>query len=636
MSSKYGGYMGRVMKINLTTQEVSEYPWSDKQRALYLGGKIMAAKILYDNLTGNEKPFSEDNMLVITTGPLTCTGAPCSSRFNISTLSPQTGFITSSNCGGSFGFQLKKAGYDGLILQGRCAEHSWIEITETGVAFHNAEHLWGMKTGETQEALSKIDKKAGRIVIGPAGENLVKYSAILSQERVAGRGGTGAVMGWMNLKAVTAVGARSLYLDEQAKFKAHNKKWIEFLRKHPLTGEMLPKMGTAALVSPMNMRGILATRNYQYGQNKDFELVNGEILAEKFNIKNTGCLTCPIQCARNVEVEGKVVKGPELETLGLLGGGILNNSMENIIRWNYELDELGMDTISAASTLAFAMEANEKGLWDNGLAFGKTEGISKLWEDIAYRRGLGDELAEGSKRLSEKYGGREFAIHSKGLELAAYEPRGAVGQGLGYAVSNRGGCHLNGGYLVILEGLGLAMDPQTARAKADLTMMFQNLMEAISAGGNCLFTSYAFFPAPLIAHPNGWYTRAINKVLPYSGPVLRLMNKMPHRLVPIHLPIFHHTRAVQLVTGMTMSFGKYIRIGERGFDLERACNMKFGISAKDDTLPDRLTKVPQDPARPDTLVPLEKMKKDYYQARGWDQNGQPTAETLQKLEIMEA
>ena len=278
------------------------------------------------------------------------------------------------------------------------------------------------------------------------------------------------------------------------------------------------------------------------------------------------------------------------------------------------------------------MEANERGLWNNGLKFGDIEGISKIWDDIAYRRGIGNELAEGSKRLSEKYGGKEFAMQSKGLELAAYEPRRAVGQGLGYAVSNRGGCHLNGGYLVILEGLGLNIDAQTPHSKADFTMMFQDLMEMISATGQCLFTSYAFFPGFLITRPNGAIATAANKLLPHLGWAIRLMNKFP-RVLAFHLPVFHHTKMMQKAVGMPMTFGKYLQTGERGFNLERAVNVRFGVSAAKDSLPKRLTDVPQDPNDPRTRVPLEQMKKIYYQARGWDKSGIPTCRTLKKLKI---
>lgn len=639
MQSKYGGYMGRVLQINLSTGDVTDYPWTDKDRELYIGGKTMAAKILYDTLTGRENAYSEENPLIISTGPLTGTGAPSSSRFNISSLSPQTGFISSSNCGGTFGYHLKRAGIDALIITGRREERTWIEIDNGSVTFHNADDLWGTRVTECQRLLAEkmsskrgCDINFGKLCIGPAGENLVRYSAVISDERAAGRTGMGAVLGWKNVKAIAVCGNHDTPVHDPSATKKWCQKWFRYLRNHPLTGNQLPRMGTAGLVSSMQMRGLLATKNYTEGRFEHFDKVNGETLAEEYNIVNKGCLSCPIKCARTVTVEGEDVKGPELETLGLLGGGILNKDLYHILKWNKELDDLGLDTISASNTLAYAMEANERGLWNNGLKFGDIEGISKIWDDIAYRRGIGNELAEGSKRLSEKYGGKEFAMQSKGLELAAYEPRRAVGQGLGYAVSNRGGCHLNGGYLVILEGLGLNIDAQTPHAKADFTMMFQDLMEMISATGQCLFTSYAFFPGFLITRPNGATATAANKLLPHLGWAIRLMNKFP-RVLAFHLPVFHHTKMMQKAVGMPMTFGKYLQTGERGFNLERAVNVRFGVSAAKDSLPKRLTDVPQDSNDPRTRVPLEQMKKIYYQARGWDKSGIPTCRTLKKLKI---
>ena len=641
MASAYGGYMGRVLMLDLTRQSIQDYPWSDEQRAMYIGGKTMAARILADLFTGEERPLGEENVIVISTGPLTGTGAPSSSRFNISTLSPQTGFLASSNCGGTFGYYLKKAGYDAVVIRGRCPKPTWIEIDSDHVKMHSADQMWGLKVTSCHEALAEeireqsgYDRKFGALCIGPAGENLVKYAGVASGERAAGRTGVGAVFGSKNIKAVTASGHAEVRVHDEKKAKKFLKKWFKYLRKHPPTGRQLPLMGTAGLVSSMQARGMLSTRNYARGRYEDFEKVNGETLAEEYNITNKGCMTCPIKCARTVRVNGEAVKGPELETLGLLGGGIENNDLQKILDWNHELDELGLDTISTASTLAWAMEANEKGLWDNGLAFGRTEGLSQLFDDIAHRRGIGDQLAEGSKRLSEHYGGREFAIQAKGLELAAYEPRRAVGMGLGYAVANRGGCHLNGGYLVIVEGLGLFTDPQTPKAKGDFTMLFQDLMEMIAASGQCVFTSYGFFPGFLITRPNGIITRIANAAIPHIGWALRFINKFPLAL-HLQLPVFQQSKFFEIATGMKMPFGKYIRCGERGYNLERYLNTRFGVSAKDDALPKRLTDTLQDPDDPTSKVPLEKMKKTYYKARGWNRRGIPTEKTLKKLKIIE-
>lgn len=642
MASSYSGYMGKVLELDLSTGKTREYPWTDEDRRKYIGGKIMAAKILEDLLTGKENPLSADNPLVISTGPLTGTGVPCSGRFNISALSPQTGIVASSNCGGTFGYFLKKAGLDALIIRGACPTRSWITIENGTVDFHDAESdgLWGLRVTPAQERMAELLEKKwgakrafGQMVIGPAGENLVLYAGLASDERAAGRTGLGAVMGCKNLKGIAVSGNHEIRIANPQRNKAWNKKFFKILRNHPLTGKQMPRMGTAGLVSPMQMRSMLATRNFSAGQFDKFDNVSGETLAETVNVANKGCLSCPIRCSRTVELDGKLVKGPELETLGLLSANIENDNLDIVLRLNDTLNELGIDTISCAGTVAWAMEACEKGLWDCGLSFGNAEDLESIFEDIAFRRGIGDELALGSKRLSEKYGGRDFAIQSKGLELSAYEPRRAVGMGLGYAVSNRGGCHLNGGYLVIIEGLGLFTNPQTPKAKADATMMFQNLMETTAAAGLCLFSTYVFFPSLLITRPNGPITTTLNKAMPHIGWLLRAINMFPE-VAQLHLPILPHTRAFENATGMKMKLGDYIRAGERGYTLDRYVSQRFGISAKDDTLPKRLTDVAQDPRNPSTKVPLDTMKRTYYQARGWTQEGRPKISTLKKLKII--
>lgn len=632
MSTKLGGYMGKVLKIDLTTKTFYEYTWNDNERILYLGSKIMAAKILYDHINGSVEALSPENIIVITTGPLSGTGAPSSSRFNMSTVSPLTGFVISSNCGGNFGLFLKRAGYDGVIITGKADEKTWLEINETEVKFNNADHLWGLTTSKTQEELGE---KNGKIVIGPAGENLVRYAGVFSQERTAGRGGVGAVMGYKNLKAVVASGSQKIPVSNQEKVKKINKYWVEFLKKHDLTGDKLPKYGSAFLLRGMQSHSILATHNFKYGQFKDFECVSGHTLANGHLVKNTGCVSCTVQCARQVEVNGKKVKGPELETLGLLGPNLENNDIKAIINWNYELDELGMDTITVAGCLAFAMELNEKGLWNSGLEFGKIDNISQIFQDIAYRRGIGTELAEGTKRMSEKFGGKEYAIHAKGLEIAAYEPRSAVGHGLGLATSNRGGCHLNAGYMVFLEGLGLQMDPYTTKSKAALVVFMQNTLEAIAGAGSCFFPVFSFIPSYLIENPKSIITKGVNGFLKYSAFIINnFITRMPGAFLPLHLQfMLPHTVALKHVTGYNFHFGRFKEIGERGYNLERLVNIKLGLSGADDTLPKRLTDELQDEKNPKSRVPLKKMLKQYYCIRSWDENGRPRENKIKSLKI---
>lgn len=630
MATNLGGYTGKVLKIDLSNQEVSEYPWSDEERMLYLGGKIMAAKILYDNIKEGTDGFSPENMLVISTGPLSGTGAPASSRFNISSVSPLTGLCASSNCGGNFGLNLKRAGYDALVITGKSETPIWIEITDDEVQFHDASALMGKTTSETQDAL---EGKKGKLVIGPAGEHLVLYAGVFSEERTAGRAGMGAVMGSKNLKAITATGTCKAKPNDTDRTKKVNKKWIAMLKKHPITGDALPRYGSSFLLRRMQNHNVLATRNFKYGTYKDFDMISGQTMAEKHLIKNIGCVTCPIHCGRQVEVHGKKVKGPELETLGLLGANLENNNLKQILEFNYQLDELGMDTMTAGSTIAFAMELQEKGLWDCGLHFGKTDDLSQVFDDIAHRRGIGDFLADGTKRLADKFGGKEFAINVKGLELAAYEPRGAVAQGLGYATANRGGCHLNAGYMVLMEGLGIHMNPYTTGSKAALTVMNQNLMEAVSASGCCTFPLFSFYHPWLMTHVNNPIAKLIFATLPYSSPVVNLLNKLPGKLLPIQLPDFPYPKALSAVTGKKMTVGRLKDIGERGYNVERLLNVRLGVTAEDDTLPGRLTDELQLSDEPRSKVPLEKMKPTYYKIRGWTNDGVPSEKKKKALGI---
>jgi len=625
------GYNGKFALINLSTNTVEDYPVSGKDYEMYLGGKSLAAKIIYDSYKEKIDAFSDENRIVITTSVLTGSTSPCSSRFNISTISPLTGLLISSNCGGNFGLHLKRAGYDGIIICGRSKGKVFLDISEAAIEIKNADHLWGLCTSAAQEKMEA--SKRGRLVIGPAGENKVRYAAVISEERAAGRGGVGAVFGDKNLKGIIAGGNAKMVMHDAVGFKANNLKWIKQLTSHVLTGAQLPKLGTAGLVSMMQYQNLLATKNYSSGSYDDFEKISGETLREEHLIRNKGCVTCPIQCGRVVTAYGKAVKGPELETLGLLGSNLLNNDLQNIININHLCDEYGLDTITFGSTVGLAMELDEKNMWKSGLHFGEHEQLEALVAQVALREGIGDELAEGTKRLSEKYGGVDFAMHSKGLELAAYEPRAAQGMGLGYATSNRGGCHLNGGYLVVMEGLGLNVSGRTTRGKAAFTVFFQDLMEAVSAGGTCLFTTYAFLPGFLIKNPNHIITRITYKIMPYMGGIVASLHNHAGIMNFNAKGILPHPYAIKMVTGQKMNIGKFIRSGERGYNLERIINLRQGLTGSDDTLPKRMTRELQRADDPDSKVKLDKMLKKYYRIRGWSDTGIPTSKRLGKLGI---
>ena len=620
-------------KVDLTIGKWESFPISEEYFKKYIGGKCLAARLLLDLTEAGIDPLSPEAVFIINTSPLNGSGSPSSSRFNMTFKNVLTGGIASSNCGGQFGLMLKKAGFDGLIITGKAEKPVLLDITEGSISIKSAEELWGLDTEETQ---SKLPKAYGKLVIGTAGENLVKYAAAASGERMGGRCGTGAVMGSKNLKAIIAFGKKQPEIAHPEKFKKFIKKWITFIKNHPMTGDSLPKYGSAGLLNKANASYALPTHNFKYGHFEKADAISGETLAETRLIKNSGCMTCPIRCERRVSLEGREVKGPEYETLGLFGANIDSDDLDMVLKLNYMADDLGLDTISLASTIAFAMELKEHGIADFGLEFGKTDNLPEIVTKIAHREGIYSDLANGTKWLSEKYGGKSFAMHVKGLEIASYEPRRSVGMGLGYATSNRGGCHLNGGYLALLESVGvLSIDPQNPKSKAQLCVFMQDALEAVSSGGSCLFSAQTFVPAILFKMgPNHPVTRFIGKIAVHAGGIVSHMLKMTNLICFNSLYLLPHAEGIHLVTGLKMKTGDFIDLGERSFNLERIYNIREGLTEKDDTLPDRLLKTRQDKNDTSTVVPLHKMLPVYYKTRGWDENGVPTEKKLRKLGIV--
>ncbi|HOA36109.1 MAG TPA: aldehyde ferredoxin oxidoreductase family protein [Bacillota bacterium] len=630
-----GGYMGKVLEVDLASNRVKKYALPDRMLELYVGNKGLGARLLYDLLPPSADPLTEKNVFIVTTAPLTGSGAPSSNRFNITTKSPLTGAIVNSNCGGDFGIHLKRAGYDALIITGKARRPVYLKVDGDDVSIEDAAELWGLDTQKTQE---KLPAGTGKIVIGPAGENLVKFASVISEERVAARGGVGAVMGSKNLKAVIAGGDQKVRVAHEEKFKNTCKKWRELSRRHPATGEELPRYGTAAFVNKCNATYTLPTRNFRYGTFSEADAVSGETLAEKYLVKNIGCRGCPVACGRQVELNGKKIKGPEYETVGLLGPNIMNADLSAIIEFNYQADLLGLDTISLGNTLGFVMEAGEKGLLITDLAFGKTSGISRAIEDIAYRRGLGDDMAEGVRFLSKKYGGEEFAIHVKGLEIASYEPRGAVGQGLGYAIASRGGCHIAAGYPIYLEANGpITVDPHSTIGKPGLVILNQTTMEAVSSLGCCIFTVYMFLPRQLIEinARSRFVSKMIRSGFLYGGNLIGRALSLPAWTLPVPPPFFMlpQVKAHAHCTGRRFTLGRLMELGKRVVNMDRIFNLREGLTAADDTLPARLTEELQRSEEPNSRVPLAKMLPKYYQFRGWSSDGVPRSKTLKALSI---
>ena len=624
------GYAGRVLEVNLTNSTFEFAPLDETIARDYIGGKGYATRILYDRNPTGVDPLSPDNMLIFATGPLNGSVAPQTNRFSVVTKSPLTGGIGNATCGGHFSYGMKKAGIDVLILTGACEKPTRLEIDgdRDEVKFVDASDLWGKGTYETQEILGK---KKHHACIGPAGENRVLFAGIVSQERIAGRTGTGAVMGSKKLKAITVQGSRKkLEMEDPEAFKEYTKFVRELFKEHPVLGHKLKDFGTGNIVMTTNARNILPTNNFQSGRFKDAMKISGEWMHDHTltGVKSS-CIHCPVTCGRDVERKGKRVKGPEYETLALLGSNLGNGSLEAIQEWNYLADDYGMDSISMAVVLGFTMELNQRGMLDAGISFGSTEGVAELIADIAHRKGLGDSLADGVMRMSERYGGHEFAMHVKGLELSAYDPRGSYAQGVEYATTNRGGDHTQGASMYMESTGPLTINPHSLKLKVELPVMQQNLMATINSMVLCMFTTYGMVPRQIHElAPNGVAHKLAATVFENSGPVLRLLVTR----YPKTSPMMWWEKWLTFITGMTISTGHLQEIGARIFNLERMFNLREGLSAADDTLPPRILHESTF-KHLDSGHPLGKLLPRYYKLRGWDRNGVPKRATLERLQI---
>ena len=622
------GYAGRVLRIDLATKRFVFEPLDEETARLYIGGKGYGTRLLYDHSEAGIDPLGPANPLIFATGPLNGSVAPQSNRFAVVCKSPLTGGIGNAACGGNFAYGMKRAGVDVIMLTGR-SEHP-VRIEFDGdtdeLRFIDAADLWGKGTYETQKLL---DKKMSHAVIGPAGENLVLYAGIVSNERIAGRTGVGAVMGSKKLKALSVKGSRKLEMDDPEAFKAYTKEVRDLFKAHPMLGSSMKRFGTGAIVNTTNARNILPTRNFKYGHFDDAMLISGEYMEDNALVGvKTSCLHCPVTCGRDVELKsvGRV-KGPEYETLALLGSNLEISDLEKVSEWNYLADDLGMDTISLGATLGFAMELQERGLFDAGIAFGDASGISELIRDIGHRSGTGNDLADGVKRMSQKFGGSEFAMHVKGLELSAYDPRGSFAQGVEYATTNRGGCHVQGASMY-MESVGpLTINPQSLKLKADLPILQQNLGCAINSMVLCIFTSYGIFPAAVHEmDPKSLRYRLLAAAFENSGPLMRWAMSVKGK------PLLWFEKWLTYITGETFSSGHIQEIGARIFNLERMYNLREGLTASDDTLPPRMLDEPTFPGM-QSGHPLPELLPRYYKLRGWDEGGIPKPRTLERLRV---
>ncbi len=594
-------YNNKVLRVNLSTKQISTEELNQKYVQDYIGGRGLGTRMLLDEIDPKINPLSEENKLLFVTGPATGVKISTGTRYMVITKSPLNNFVTSSNSGGIWGSMLKYAGYDIAIVEGKSETPVYIEITETEVKLHDATNLWGKVSTEVEELLKEKHENASVLNIGPGGENLSNMAAIMNDgDRAAGRSGVGAVMGSKNLKAIVCSTTQKTMAVKDEKFKEYAIETAKKIKANPISGEGLPTYGTAVLVNILNSIAGLPTKNWNLSEFDRAEDISGEELAEKHLKKRSFCHNCTIGCGRVVEVDGKIVGGPEYETIWGFGASSDVSNLEFINKANYLCNEMGLDTISTSSTIAAAMELYDKGIITdemcNGtpLKFGNNEAITQWVENIG--RGnceLAKILAKGSYEACEHFGVPEYSMTAKKLEMPAYDARAIQGIGLNYATSNRGGCHVRG-YTIASEVLAppeAIVDRTTVEGKAELVKVYQDLTAAIDSLGMCLFTSFALGADD------------------YAGILSFLFER--------------NVTAEEVLT-----------IGERIYSLERYFNQLTGMEENGDTLPKRvLTEKITHKASEGMVSRLPEMLPEYYEVRGWEK-GFPTKETLTRLGII--
>lgn len=606
------GYMGKLLRIDLTDKSVAEEELEAEVLKQFIGGSGLGAKILFDETDEKTNPLGPENVLIYLTGPFGNSPILCSDRHSIIAKSPLTGIWGESDVGGKWGAWLKSTGYDGIMVTGRASHPVIIYIGEGKVEIKDAKHLWGKDTYEIEDLLKKeLSHEIALSCIGIAGENLVKFASIMhdgKHGRAAGRCGLGAVMGSKNLKAIVLKrGNQKPYLYNKRELTNEMRKIIPVIKEGRKDATLY---GTSRSISPAEALGDLPLKNWQLGNwSEGAERISGKRMAETILVGRYSCHGCPLACGRVVKVsDGPFAPvdgaGYEYETGAMFGGSCLIDNMEAIAKANELCNRYGLDTITAGSAIAFAMEAFDLGI----LTKKDTDGLKIEWGDpevllelislIARRKGIGNILAEGTKGASNLLGhdSYKFSISVKNLELPAHDPRCFNGLGLGYATSNRGACHTDSCSWVY-EGrtkdpsldIPEPFDRLSSEGKGKFVAVLQNFMALCDSLKICKFAVFGLQAAD------------------------------------VH-------RWLNWVTGWNISFEEFLRIGERIFNLKRLYNVKCGMSRKDDTLPQRILTLKREGLHaPDKLPDLDKMLDEYYVARGWDKNGIPQKDKLSHL-----
>jgi aldehyde:ferredoxin oxidoreductase len=605
--------MGKAIHINLTTRKIRSFSLKKSLLKKYLGGRGLSSYFLFKNIPERVDPFSSENIIIFSAGPLAGTRWPTGSRVTVAAKSPLTGGLGYAHAGGDFGPELKFAGYDLLIVSGKARSPSYLCVEDGRGYIRDASHIWKSPTSEAIKAIQEDVSKCRVACIGPAGTNLVRISSIITdKERAAARCGLGSVMGSKNLKAVGVKGTEKMNVanaDEFRELCAEASK-----RSSPKNPQVqgLSEKGTPWLVTPKNNSGDLPAKNHQTAQFPWADKISGETLRERYFIKIESCFSCPIHCRAFSKVtEGKYapITGPrpEYESIDALGPMCWISDFSAIMKANQMCNELGLDTISTGVSIAFAMELYEKGIItekETGLSleWGDDESVLSLIGMMARREGFGDILAEGVARAAVRIGGEagKYAMHVKGMELPRQEPRTVKGFALGHAVSNRGADHLyalptidNAARADIAQQLfeklptEQLLDTQCPTYKPEMIIFTEHYCAVSDALGVCKFTtteSYLFMPSDF-------------------------------------------SKALSALTGENFTKNALLTCGERIVNLERCFNLREGFSRKDDSLPERFLKEPYQ----GSVVELDEMLSKYYRLRKWSQNGAPRKETLKKL-----
>jgi aldehyde:ferredoxin oxidoreductase len=618
------GFMGRVLRVNLTNGKSSIDVLSQADMRKFLGGKGLAINLLYNELKPRIDPLGLENKLVFATGPINTTGIPGDVRFVVAAKSPLTGIWGEGNCSGWFADELKKSGYDALIVEGVPTNPVYIWINDEIVKVKDAKHLWGKMTSKTELLIKKEVgfENAAVISEGPAAEKMVKFSAVIhTAHRAAGRTGLGAVMGSKKLKAIAAKGTNKIEVADSDKIKELRTEITKESFKASFTNT-LRNYGQAGFLPDLQNDGILPTRNFRSGIFEGSDKISGQALSNTCLVKREACPRCPVACKRIVEVKkGPFAPilpeygGPEYESVASLGSLLGIDDLEAICKMNMLCNAFSLDTISTGSVIAFAMECFEKGILNEKdvdgleLTFGNAEAALKILERIAFREGFGDILADGVKIAAQKIGkdSKQFALEIKGLEIPMHEPRGKKGLGVMYAVSNRGGCHMQSMHDPDIESPNMAPEIgietplhrlDTSREKVLALKKTADWTAIINSIGLC--SNIYWFGSV--------YYRPLN-------------------LVDI----------IKAVTGWDYSIEEFMVTGERINTLCRAFNIREGITREDDTLPPRFMKPliggPTD-RQSITNEELNSMLNDYYEICGWNvETGIPKKKRLEDLDL---